>query len=103
MGETCKLICVDLKATDELGRIFVIEVQIVFESSFAKSAVFYACQANTDQLRPSQGYSDLKAKYSLCLMIRNLWDDEQLHTRSNWSNGKVDEFWRIRSRFTPLS
>jgi len=73
------LVCVEVKATDAIGRVFVIEVQIVVHSSFAKRAVFYACEAYTDQLRAGQGYSDLKATYSICLLMRNLWEDEQLH------------------------
>ena len=77
--ETDKLVCVDVKATDQRGRVFVIEVQIVLQSSFAKRAVFYACEAYTDQLRIGQGYSDLKATYSICLLMRNLWEDDQLH------------------------
>ena len=77
--ETDKLVCVDVKATDQLGRVFIIEVQIVVQSSFAKRAVFYACEAYTDQLRAGQGYSNLKATYSICLLMRNLWDDGQLH------------------------
>jgi predicted transposase/invertase (TIGR01784 family) len=58
--ETDKLICVDVKATDDLGRVFVIEVQIVVHSSFAKRAVFYACEAYTDQLREGQGMATSK-------------------------------------------
>jgi len=77
--ETDKLVCVDVKATDQRGRVFVIEVQIVVESSFAKRAIFYTCEAYTDQLRVGQGYSDLKATYSICLLMRNLWNDQQLH------------------------
>ena len=77
--ETDKFVCVDVKATDDRGRVFVIEVQIVVHSSFAKRAVFYACEAYTDQLRAGQGYGDLKATYSICLLMRNLWKDEQLH------------------------
>ena len=76
---TDKLVCVDVKATDELDRVFVIEVQIVVHASFAKRAIFYACEAYTDQLRVGQGYRDLKATYSICLLMRNLWHDEQLH------------------------
>ena len=77
--QTDKLVCVDVKATDPLGRVFVIEVQIVVQSSFAQRAVFYACEAYTDQLRVGQGYCDLKATYSICLLMRNLWEDDQLH------------------------
>jgi len=77
--ETDKLVCVDVKATDQLGRVLIVEIQIVVQSSFAKRAVFYACEAYTDQLRAGQGYGDLKATYSICLLMRNLWDDDQLH------------------------
>jgi predicted transposase/invertase (TIGR01784 family) len=77
--ETDKLVCVDVKATDQRGRVFIVEIQIVVQSSFAKRAVFYACEAYTDQLRAGQGYGDLKATYSICLLMRNLWEDEQLH------------------------
>lgn len=77
--ETDKLVCVDVKATDQCGRVFVIEVQIVVQASFAKRAVFYACKAYTDQLGEGQGYSDLKATYSICLLMRDLWNDDQLH------------------------
>jgi len=77
--ETDKLVCVDVKATDQRGRVFIVEIQIVVQSSFAKRAVFYACEAYTDQLRAGQGYGDLKATYSICLLMRNLWNDEQLH------------------------
>ena len=48
-------------------------------SNFSKRAVFYACEAYTDQLRAGQGYGDLKATYSICLLMRNLWDDDQFH------------------------
>jgi predicted transposase/invertase (TIGR01784 family) len=77
--ETDKLVCVNVKATDQRGRVFIVEIQIVVQSSFAKRAVFYAYEAYTDQLRAGQGYGDLKATYSICLLMRNLWDDEQLH------------------------
>jgi predicted transposase/invertase (TIGR01784 family) len=42
--ETDKLVCVDVKATDQLGRVFIVEIQIVVQSSFAKRAVFYAAK-----------------------------------------------------------
>ena len=37
------------------------------------------CEAYTDQLRAGLGYSDLKATYSICLLMRNLWEGDQLH------------------------
>lgn len=77
--EDDKLVCVDVKATDQLGRVFMVEVQIVVHSSFAKRAVYYACRAYADQLQAGQGYGKLKATYTVCLLMRKLWDDDQLH------------------------
>ena len=59
--EDDKLICVDVKATDRAGRVFIVEVQIVVHPSFAKRAVYYACKGYSDQLQAGQGYSKLKA------------------------------------------
>jgi len=74
-----KLVCVDVKATDDRGRVFIVEVQIVVPASFAKRAAYYACKAYADQLQAGQGYGTLKATYSVCLLMRNLWPDAELH------------------------
>jgi predicted transposase/invertase (TIGR01784 family) len=42
-------------------------------------AVFYACQAYTDQLKAGEGYNSLCASYSICLLMRKLWNDDQIH------------------------
>jgi predicted transposase/invertase (TIGR01784 family) len=49
--EQDKLFCVDVKATDQPGRVFIVEVQIVVHPSFAKRAVYYACKGYSDQLQ----------------------------------------------------
>ena len=77
--ESDKQVCVDVKATDQEGRIFVVEIQLVVNLSFAKRALFYACSAYADQLGKGQGYGELKATYCVCLLMRRLWDDRQLH------------------------
>ena len=77
--EDDKMICVDVKATDQAGRVFIVEVQIVVQPSFSKRAVYYACRGYSDQLQSGQGYNKLKATYSVCLLMRKLWDDEMLH------------------------
>jgi len=73
------LICVDVKATDTQKRVFVVEVQMVVLSSFAKRAVYYAAKAYLDQLAVGQGYGKLKATYAVCLLMRPLWPDSRLH------------------------
>ena len=104
--ETDKLICVDVKATDECGRVFVIEVQIVVQSSFAKRAVFYACEAYTDQLRAGQGYSDLKATYSMQNRSRftrsslpsTMECQVRFAVQASWSNGPTGSRMRANTR-----
>ena len=92
--EDDKLVCVDVKATDQVGRVFIVEVQIVVHPSFSKRAVYYACKGYSDQLHAGQGYSQLKATYSVCLLRRKLWDDDCLHHHFQLverSSGKVLE------------
>jgi predicted transposase/invertase (TIGR01784 family) len=88
-----KLICVDVKATDQNQRVFVVEVQMVVPASFGKRAVYYACRSYQDQLSIGCGYADLKATYSVCILMRDLWKDSgaqntQIHHRFRL----VDEF-----------
>ena len=55
--ETDKLFCVDVKATDQRGRVFVIEVQIVVQSSiggFDRDSHGRACQVQWNCKRCSQ-------------------------------------------------
>ena len=68
--EDAKLVCVDVKATDTAKRVFIVEVQIVLSSSFAKRAVYYAAKAYFDQLTPGLGYGKLKSTYAVCLLMR---------------------------------
>jgi predicted transposase/invertase (TIGR01784 family) len=74
-----KQVCVDVKATDSTGRVFVVEIQLVIHESFAKRAAFYACSAYTDQLEKGNPYEQLNATYCVCLLMRKLWDDPQVH------------------------
>jgi predicted transposase/invertase (TIGR01784 family) len=74
-----KQVCVDVKATDSTGRVFVVEIQLMIHESFAKRAAFYACSAFTDQLEKGQSYEQLNATYCVCLLMRKPWNDHQLH------------------------
>lgn len=73
--------CVDVKAIDQAGHVFIVEVQIVLTDNFQKRAVFYACSAYTDQLRKGNGYEDLKPTYCISILTRKLFPDSLLHHR----------------------
>jgi predicted transposase/invertase (TIGR01784 family) len=58
---------VDVKCRDALGRTFIVEMQMLWSSSFEQRIVFSAGQAYVKQLRPGQSYSSLKPVYALAL------------------------------------
>jgi predicted transposase/invertase (TIGR01784 family) len=74
-----KLICVDVKATDSDGRVFIVEVQLSVTASFVKRALYYASKTYSDQLVEGQGYHDLKATYAVCILTESIWKDNRLH------------------------
>jgi predicted transposase/invertase (TIGR01784 family) len=48
----------DVKATDSLGRIFNIEMQLSNHSAFVPRIVFYGCELYADQLREGDDYTE---------------------------------------------
>ena len=74
-----KFICVDVKATDSQGRVFVVEVQIAPITCFIKRATYYAAKTYTEQLPSGGAYSSLKATYVVCLLTGSIWTDDRLH------------------------
>lgn len=74
-----KFICVDVKATDSRGRVFVVEVQIAPITCFIKRATYYAAKTFTEQLPSGGAYSSLKATYAVCLLTGSIWTDDRLH------------------------
>jgi len=74
-----KFICVDVKATDSQGRVFVVEVQIAPITCFIKRATYYAAKTFTEQLPSGGAYSSLKATYAVCLLTGSIWTDDRLH------------------------
>lgn len=89
-----KLICVDVKATDTHGRIFVVEVQIAPTTSFTKRALYYASKTYSDQLISGQGYKDLKATYAVCILTQSIWIDERLHHHFRMTEKNTGEMLR---------
>ena len=93
--ELDKLSILDIKATDLLGRIFHIEMQLSVFSGLIQRFVFYGCELYAGQLKSGEDYSELQPVYSICLVDGILWKDPApLHQRfqlCNKSNGRVLE------------
>ncbi len=59
---------VDVKCTDQKGRIFIVEMQMMWSASFEQRMVFGASQAYVKQLRVGQGWHELKPVYALAII-----------------------------------
>lgn len=64
---------VDVKCTDTQGRIFIVEMQMLWTPAFAQRMVFGASQAFVKQIQAGQSYASLKPVYALAL-INDVFD-----------------------------
>ena len=73
-----KLSILDLKARDQAGNTFVVEIQVLPMMGFINRIVFNACRAFDGQLQSGQAYADLTPVIAVSLCDFLLWpDDEQ--------------------------
>ncbi|MBL8819472.1 MAG: Rpn family recombination-promoting nuclease/putative transposase [Planctomyces sp.] len=80
--QTAKLVVLDVKAQDSVGRLFNVEMQISIHPGMLSRMVFYASEMYTDQLASGDDYSKLNTTISICLLTGNLFQDsEQVHHR----------------------
>ena len=68
-----KLTILDIKAVDQDGAIYDIEMQLSNFSGLIKRIVFYGCEVFAGQLKAGDDYSQLKPVYSICLLEGTLW------------------------------
>ena len=59
---------VDVKCVDQKGRIFIVEMQMLWRSYFEQRILFGASQAYVKQLKKGQDYSALQPVYALALI-----------------------------------
>ena len=59
---------VDVKCVDQKGRIFIVEMQMMWAATFEQRMVFGASQAYIKQLREGQSYSELRPVYALAIV-----------------------------------
>jgi predicted transposase/invertase (TIGR01784 family) len=66
---------VDIKARDESGRLFYIEMQVVAHNDFLQRALYYWAGMYRDQLHQSDGYSTLRPTIAVCFVDTLLFRD----------------------------
>ena len=67
----------DLKATDQAGAIYDIEMQLSIFSGLVQRIVFYGCEIYAGQMYSGDDYSELKPAFSICLIDGMLWPDSK--------------------------
>jgi predicted transposase/invertase (TIGR01784 family) len=70
-----KLSILDIRAVDQRGAIYDVEMQLSTHSGLVKRIVFYGCEVYAGQLKAGDDYSLLKPVYSICLLLGQLWND----------------------------
>jgi predicted transposase/invertase (TIGR01784 family) len=70
-----KLSILDIRAVDQRGAIYDVEMLLSTHSGLVKRIVFYGCEVYAGQLKAGDDYSVLKPVYSICLLEGQLWDD----------------------------
>lgn len=73
-----KYTVVDVKCTDQQGRVFIVEMQIQWTTSFRQRMLFNASKAYVRQLEKGEDYDLLKPVYGLGL-INTTFDSDEEH------------------------
>ncbi len=68
---------VDVKCTDQQGRIFVVEMQISWTSGFMQRLLYGSAQAYTKQLKAGESYDKLNPVYGLGILGENFEPNSQ--------------------------
>ncbi len=70
-----KLSILDIKARDQSGRQFNLEMQMVALHHYSKRVLYYGCRLHQQQLREGQDYLDLKPTISITFLDDLLFPD----------------------------
>jgi predicted transposase/invertase (TIGR01784 family) len=71
----------DVRARDDPGRQFLVEMQRYVRPAFAKRALYYGCCAHVDQMRESAPYVAIQPTYVICFLGEALLDGAAYHHR----------------------
>jgi predicted transposase/invertase (TIGR01784 family) len=72
-----KLSVLDIKAVDESGAVYDIEMQLEAHLGLIPRVVFYGCELYSGQMKSGDDYSKLKPVFTICLLEGTLWQDSR--------------------------
>ncbi len=89
-----KLSVVDIKATDEIGRWYDIEIQVKEQKYYGKRAIFYLSEIYSNQLSESDNYDKLKKTIIISLLDFNYFlSDKRYFRRCCYKDFDTGEFY----------
>lgn len=89
-----KLSVVDIKATDEIGRWYDIEIQVKEQKFYGKRAIFYLSEIYSNQLSESDSYDKLRKTIIISLLDFNYFtNDKRYFRRCCYKDFETDEFY----------
>jgi predicted transposase/invertase (TIGR01784 family) len=76
-----KVPILDIRARDDLGRQFVVEMQLLLRAALAKRLLYYGAGAHAEQLLRGERYELLLPTYVICFLNETMFDDPVYHHR----------------------
>jgi predicted transposase/invertase (TIGR01784 family) len=76
-----KLSVHDVKARDDPGRLFLVEMQQFLPGAFAKRLLSYWARGHSEQVSEGERYELLQPTYLICFVNERAIDDEHYHHR----------------------
>jgi predicted transposase/invertase (TIGR01784 family) len=89
-----KLSVVDIKATDEKGRWYDIEIQVKEQKFYGKRAIFYLSEIYSNQLSESDNYDKLRKTIIISILDFNYFtNDKRYFRRCSYKDFETGEFY----------
>ena len=76
-----KTTIVDIKATDENGNTFIVEMQVAEIANFDKRILYYTSQSYVDQIEKGDNYQKLSPAYFIGIMEFNISKNPKYHSK----------------------
>jgi predicted transposase/invertase (TIGR01784 family) len=76
-----KVPILDIRARDDPGRQFLVEMQRFVPAAFAKRLLYYWAGAHAEQLLRGERYELIQPTYTICFLNETLWSGTGYHSR----------------------
>ena len=86
---TGKLSILDIKAEDERGQLYNIEMQITDQVDYSQRALYYWSKLYSNQLNAGESYGNLRKTISIHILNFNCFDEEDYHNVFHLLNAKT--------------